>query len=447
MKALYRTFRELIRYRSATAGLVIIFILIGVAIYTVITIPYNEAIRLWRGGEDIWYKYPKNAQPEWVNLFTEPDLPKTIFLSTADSTVSKTTEVVSEGLTQVTLSFPLEYSYEIFPQELTVYFSARFAAKKPHVSLTWITPNNEEIEIGSFSIQSSDTYRVSQDQRLQRKFKGTPPVQGLFADPNAPQPTPLRGAYELRIVGSLFEKDNDLDAEVVLHGEVYGSAGTDHLRRDISIALQWGLPIALAFGLLAALGTTITTMVIAAVGVWFGGWVDALIQRITEVNLVLPFLPILIMVGTFYSRSIWVILGVTILLSIFGSGIKGYRAIFLQVKESPYIEAARAYGAGNRRIILGYLTPRIIPVLIPQLVNVIPTFVFLEASLAVLGLGDPVLPTWGKIIDDARANGALFRGQYYWVLEPSALLMLTGLAFALVGFALDRVFNPRLRGM
>ena len=134
---------------------------------------------------------------------------------------------------------------------------------------------------------------------------------------------------------------------------------------------------------------------IAAFGVWFAGWVDGIIQRITEVNMILPFLPILIMVGTFYSRSIWVLLGVTILLSIFGSTIKTYRAVFMQVKESPFIEAARAYGAGNFRIIMSYMVPRIIPFIIPQLVILVPTFVFLEASLAVLGLGDPTLPTWG----------------------------------------------------
>jgi len=244
-----------------------------------------------------------------------------------------------------------------------------------------------------------------------------------------------------------FEADSDVDAELVIYGQVYGIAGTDHLRRDLKVALLWGIPVALAFGLLAALGTTVTTMVISAIGTWFGGWVDELIQRITEVNLVIPLLPILIMVGTFYDRSIWTILGVTILFSIFGGGIKTYRAIFMQVKESPYIEAARAYGASSGRIILQYLVPRIIPMLIPQLVTLIPSYVFLEASLAVLGLGDPILPTWGKIIQDAQANGALYQGLYYWVLELAVLLMLTGLAFAMLGFSLDRVFNPRLRGI
>jgi peptide/nickel transport system permease protein len=80
-------------------------------------------------------------------------------------------------------------------------------------------------------------------------------------------------------------------------------------------------------------------------------------------------------------------------------------------------------------------------------VNAVPAFVFLEASLAVLGLGDPVLPTWGKIINDANSNAALYKGLYYWVLEPAVLLMITGLGFAMLGFALDRIFNPRLRGI
>jgi peptide/nickel transport system permease protein len=129
------------------------------------------------------------------------------------------------------------------------------------------------------------------------------------------------------------------------------------------------------FGLVAAVGTTVLTMIISGIGVWYGGWLDELIQRITEVNLILPVLPILIMIGTFYNRSIWTMLGVIILLGIFGGAIKTNRAIFLQVKQSPYIEAAQAYGAGNARIIFSYLIPRIIPLLIPAFVIQIPAWV------------------------------------------------------------------------
>jgi peptide/nickel transport system permease protein len=255
----------------------------------------------------------------------------------------------------------------------------------------------------------------------------------------------VKGEYQLLITGATFEPDSTVDVEFVFHGQVYGLAGTDQARRDLMVPLLWGTPVALAFGLLAALGTSVLTMVIAAVGTWYGGWVDQLIQRITEVNIVLPFLSILIMIGTFYSRSIWVILSATILLSIFTGSIIAYRSTFMQVKESMYIEAARAYGASSPRIVFLYLIPRMIPLLIPGLVSSVPAFVFLEASLAVLGLGDPVPPTWGKIIQDANANGALYRGYYYWILEPATLLMITGLGFAMLGFALDRVFNPKLR--
>ena len=242
-----------------------------------------------------------------------------------------------------------------------------------------------------------------------------------------------------------MRQGSDINAQFVFQGTLFGWAGTDKYRRDLMLPLLYGTPIALAFGLLAALGTSLLTMIIAAVGTWYGGWVDELIQRITEVNLVLPFLAILIMVGTFYSRSIWLMLGVAILLSIFSGSIKTYRSIFLQSKESSYIEAARAYGACSSRIIFSYLIPRMIPLLIPALVSSVPSFVFLEASLAVLGLGDPVLPTWGKVIDDAFVDGASIKGAITGCWSLPLLLMITGLGFALLGFALDRIFNPRLR--
>lgn len=448
MKRLRSTLKELAAYPSAIIGLVIILALVCISIYTMISIPYAEAIRLWRGGEDVWYDTPKKAAPAWFNLFRETDLPETIVVGSRDGSVVKSVEVVSEEMTDLTFSLPFDYPYDGFPREISIFFEARFQDKFPHVALTWLTPDGREIRVADFPIEGkSQSYRVSQDNKLERRLAGRLPHVGLFADPASEEPVSLKGTYTLQVSALVFEENADVDAEMVIYGQVHGLAGTDHRRRDLMVALLWGTPIALSFGLLAALGTTITTMTIAAIGTWFGGWVDELIQRITEVNMILPLLPILIMVGTFYSKSLWLLLGVLILLNIFGGSIKTYRAVFLQVKESPYMEAARAYGAGDWRMVFTYLVPRIIPMLIPQLVTIIPTFVFIEAALAVLGLGDPILPTWGKLINDARVNGALYDGQYYWMLEPALLLMITGLAFSLLGFSLDRIFNPRLRGL
>jgi peptide/nickel transport system permease protein len=328
-----------------------------------------------------------------------------------------------------------------------LYFTSEYESKQPFVSIIWVTPDEREIKIGNFAIGTTHTYPMSQDDAIKKRVNGLSPEIGLFVDPEDEEKTPIRGTYQLIIEAIAFEPESTVDIEFVMLGQVYGWAGTDHLRRDLTLSILWGIPIALAFGLLAALGTSVLTMIIAAVGAWYGGFVDGLIQRITEINLVLPFLSILIMVGTFYSRSIWAILGVTIALSIFTGSIKSYRAIFLQVKESTYIEAAQAYGAKDGRIIFRYLIPRIIPLLIPGLISAVPAFVFLEASLALLGIGDPVLPTWGKTIYGAYSNAALYRGWYYWILEPAVLLMITGLGFAMLGFTLDRIFNPRLRGL
>jgi peptide/nickel transport system permease protein len=438
-----RTFAELRRYPSAIFGLSIIVVLVALSIYTVITIPYEKAIQLWRGGDNTWYRLPKIAAPAWTNWFRQKKLPETIVLSSVDDPSTKTVTQKSASQ-QVDINFSFDYQSDGFPQDITIYFRPTYLEAQPFASVTLLTPDGRELRIYDGMIQAGQVFYVAQDKKLQRRY-GDFPQNTVLSVPDLEPATPLKGIYQVHISAVLFEPDSNLDAECIIYGQVYGIAGTDNLRRDLRIALLWGIPIALVFGLLAAVGTTFTTMFIAATGTWFGGWLDETIQRVTEINLVLPFLPILIMVGTFYSRSIWAVLGITIILNIFGGGIKTFRANFMQVREAPYIEAARAYGAKSGRIIVRYMVPRLIPLIIPQLVNLIPGYVFLEATLAVLGLGDPVLPTWGKVIQNAYTGGALYQGYYYWILEPSILLMITGLAFAMLGFSLDRIFNPRLR--
>jgi peptide/nickel transport system permease protein len=448
MNALKNFFHEIRRYPSAIAGLVLIGLLVAISIYAIITIPYSKAIALWRGGEEVWYANPKFAPPAWINFFRRDKLPESFHVGSADGGMTKVVTPLDANTSAIDISYEFDYQADSYPQELMVYFTAVYTEKQPFASISFLTPDGRNIRIVDTGIDPKQNIRFSQQDKLVKKYGGQQYVmQGLFSDPNVKPPVPLKGIYKVVINGTTFEAGSNLDAEFVLHGQVYGLAGTDMARRDLMVALLWGTPIALAFGLVASLGTLLLTMIIAAVGTWYSGWVDGLIQRITEVNMVLPFLPILIMIGTFFNRSIWLILGATILLSIFTGQIKAYRSIFLQVRESMYIEAARAYGASDVRIIFQYLIPRMIPLLIPGLVSAVPAFVFLEATLAVLGLGDPTLPTWGKVINDAESNGALYKGYYYWILEPAVLLMITGLGFAMLGFALDRIFNPRLREM
>jgi peptide/nickel transport system permease protein len=443
MTAMLAGLRQLRHYPSALIGMAMVLSLLILSLVTVLTIPYSEAIRLWRGGEGVWDENPELARPTWFQLFSTRKLPGTIIVDTRQG--GKTIEDQPDGTRLVNTSLRFAFPYDEPPSEVGLWLSATYKEVQPFVMLRWRKPNGQEIAFEERTPRQKDRYFVSRDERLRERLKAPSLEAALFGTGARGNGTLLRGTYELAVEGILFEPDADLEARLVVYGKVHGLAGTDAQRRDLGVALLWGTPIALTFGLLAAVGTTVFSLIISAVGTWFGGRLDATIQRLTEVNAMLPGLTLLVMIGMFYSRSLWVMLLAIILLSMFSLGIKTYRAIFLSLKEAPYIEAARAYGAGNFRIVFRYMIPRVIPMLIPAFVTAIPGFVFLEASLSILGLGDPDIPTWGKLLFDAYANEALFKGYYYWVLEPAALLMITGMSFAMSGFALDRMFNPRLR--
>ncbi len=434
----------MLHYPGAVVGLTIILALVAVSFYTIRTLPLSEAIALWRGEEDVWARNPRNALPTWVNAFRRHDLPPTIAVGPDSPSYEKERIDLTPEMTEVVIRLPVDYDYGAPPQEISLYLDASYEAKLPLTTLIWRTPDGRQIELTNFNPRRSHTYHFSQDSRLQRRLRGLSPVTGLLAPPEGEAGTVLAGRYVLEVSTLVFEDASDVDVEWVLTGQVYGLAGTDASRRDLMVALLWGTPIALAFGVVAAVATSVGGMIFAALGAWMGGVVDRAIQFLTELNLVLPFFPVSLMVYTLYSKSIWAILGVTVALTLFGSGIKTYRAVFLQVKESPYIEAARAYGASDWRIVRHYLIPRIVAVLVPRLVILVPAYVFLEATLAFLGVSDPAIPTWGKLVVAALSYG-IHSGAYHLVLASLGLLMLTGFAFALLGLSLERVFEPRLR--
>ena len=437
------TLKRLKRYPSLVAGVVMIIIFISFSIYAVVALPYSEAIRLWRGGPGVWDETPRNAGPVWFDLFIEGRVPRTIVVSLED-TGTKTEEATGDGMKRVEIVLPFQYTYDGFPKELRLYSEARYEGSREPATVSWRTPDGRTIILQENRVlRIEDTYYISQDDELRTRLSGIAPHKGLFADPNNEE-KPLKGEYQLLLTTEVPESA-ELDAKLVAPGQLHGLAGTDHRGRDLMVALLWGAPIGLLFGVFAAVGAQVSTFVLAAIGTWLGGKIDRLFQWLTQVNLVIPVLPLLILIGHFYSRSLWTMLGMVIALNVFSASYLTYRAMFLQAKEAPYIEAAQAYGVGNFRMIFRYLMPRIAPTLLPQFVLIIPLFVFLEATLSVLGLGDPVLPTWGKVIYDAVGQGALYKGYYYWLVEPAVLLLMLGVGFALIGYSLDRIFNPRLR--
>lgn len=423
------------QYPTIAISLLIVLVLIGISIYAIVSIPLTDAIELWNEREYGAWKYtPRAVPPQWTNLFRRETLPPTISVAMFNTGFLTVPNTEKSWRSRNDVTF--DYQHLGFPTEVKLYYNISTGAKRPLLTLTWIRPDGVEIELLRQPARGGESLlRIDPEEA----FAG---VQKSDADPNDVQA--LRGTYTLRADVLLFEEEGfAMNADLVVYGGVFGVTGTDSHRRDLRIGLLWGTPIALLFGFVAAAGTTIFGFVVAAIGAWMGGWIDATIQKITEVSMMIPFLPTVLMVGRFYSSSLWVIIAVVIAFGLFSGPLKTYRAMFLQVKQSQYIEAARAYGASNARIIFRYLIPRMIPTLLPRLMVGIPLYIYLEASLAMLGLSDPLLPTWGKILSEARY--AVYMGHYHWALEPAFMLLLTGFSFSMLGYALDRVFNPRLR--
>ncbi len=134
-----------------------------------------------------------------------------------------------------------------------------------------------------------------------------------------------------------------------------------------------------------------------------------------------------------------------IVFSLLGGATKVVRSIVMQVKEEQYVEIAQSYGASRVRIVLKHILPRTLPYSFALIALAVPSYIFLEAALSFLGLGDPILPTWGAIMGEAQRAGALLNGLWWWISFPALGILFTTVAFALLGYSFDKVLNPRLR--
>ena len=218
--------------------------------------------------------------------------------------------------------------------------------------------------------------------------------------------------------------------------------GTDQYGVDIFAKMVHGTTIALLVGFVSMGLAGSIGIIVGALGGYFGGWVDMLTSRITEVVMCVPTLVlILALVAVVEKPTIWKTMAI-----IGATGWTGIarltRAEFLRLKESEFVMAARAAGAGPLRIMLRHILPNALaPVLVPITFG-IASAILIEGSLSFLGFGPPP-PTasWGSILNSARSNLQL----WWLVVFPGTGIFLTVLAYNLVGEALQEVTDPRLR--
>jgi peptide/nickel transport system permease protein len=220
--------------------------------------------------------------------------------------------------------------------------------------------------------------------------------------------------------------------------------GTDAQGRSVLTLLIWGARISLFVGLMATLISMLIGTLVGLTSGYFGGWAGAVLFRLTEWFLVIPFLPLAIVLASVLGRSlvnIVIVIGVT---SWPGTALL-IRSQVLSIKERPYVERSRALGAGHRHLIGRHLLPNVIPIVFANTTLTVAVAILSETTLSFLGLGDPTRVSWGSMLDDAYGVGAITTGSWWYFVPPGVCVVLVVLSFTLVGQALEEVLNPKLR--
>jgi peptide/nickel transport system permease protein len=220
--------------------------------------------------------------------------------------------------------------------------------------------------------------------------------------------------------------------------------GTDDFGRSVLDLVIWGARISLLVGFTA---TVMTMTVGAAVGIaggYFGGRTDSVLNAFTNWFLVIPWIPLAIVLASILGQSLFNTIIVIGLTSWAGTA-RLVRADTLSVKQRPYVERGRALGASHWHLVTRHILPNVMPVIFANTVLTVALSILAETTLALLGLGDPGAISWGTTIFEAFTAGALTAGLWWWLIPPGVCICLVALAFTMCGYALDEVFNPRIR--
>jgi peptide/nickel transport system permease protein len=225
---------------------------------------------------------------------------------------------------------------------------------------------------------------------------------------------------------------------VVVHGNLEHPLGTDDKGRDLLSMLVSGARVSLYIGILA---TGVAILIGAVIGVssaYFGGAVDNVLMRFTDIMMTFPFFLLLVFVVFIFGQSINLIILIIGLTGWTGTA-RLVRSEALSIRTREFIQAAIVLGADSKRIILRHMIPNVISVIIVIATLSIPGVILAEAALSFIGLGDPTVASWGRILNAGQDT----LDTTWWVaVEPGILLFLTVLAFNFLGDGLRDAFDP-----
>ena len=395
--------------------------------------------------------------PVWVNMLGL-NLPEHLIMSAKDA---EKASLLEDGVRIESHSYNFNFNYDSYPSDFMVMYTAKYGSIQPAVQIDVIRPDGNEFQIYFASLPTSQnesnefSARIfSTDTLIADSLMGYSNLFAYTVDATRPQVMifsdteenkVLKGTYVIRNTFYLFDpSDTVVDSGVILGGKVYGTMGTDDLRRDLVIGLLWGAPVALFIGLTVSVAAVFIGLLYGIFAGYKGNRTDEGLMRINDVFYSLPTLPLLVILSVTIGRSIFLITGFLVIFSWVGMA-KISRSLALQIKSLQYIEAAKLMGQSDTKIIFKHIIPQLLPLTFASIAIAVPAAILGEAALSFLGLGDPTIPTWGQILHDAYSAGAMSRGLWWWIVPPGLMIAITGLAFVLIGNALDNIVNVRSR--
>jgi len=465
------------------AGLILLLFMVVMSGYVLLAYPMDYGVRVWNNDKK-WTDLPRAVPPEWWDIFDPRDLvTHRIFI---DTKYDYTTEIF--GMDAIVYEIEYEHTEDGFPTGLTVKYAnltvySQFGA---YVFINITRPDGTEINLffkqepvpvgedisfpytlypeqdALIQVNTEDTtifqlksflfsqYGISLNKSVIEAIGG---IRVIFGTPieneNQTDFEVLKGLYKIKV---MFASQDLIDVErvkVIIGGEVYGILGTDTRRRDLFQGLLFGFPIALSIGVFTSVLTTAIGSTLGIVSGYKGGKVDEIIQRVTDIVYNFPFLPLLIFIVFIISRipdfpRLIAIIGAIVALGWSGLTII-IRSMVLSLRESMFVESAKAIGASDTRIMFKHIFPNLAPFIFAQMIFFTPGAILAEAALSFLGLGDPNLPSWGKIIEESFRGSSLQLGMWWWFLPPGLLIMLAAITFVFIALALEPIVNPKLK--
>ena len=268
-----------------------------------------------------------------------------------------------------------------------------------------------------------------------------------------PRSVPLRiglvvvGCFVLvGLVGApFFGHANDISDTTLAPPSGAHWLGTTETGQDVFAQLIVATRGSLLVGVIVGLLATVLSIVVGVVGGYLGGRVDETLSLLSNVVLVIPGLPLVILVTDYIRDRGVLVVALTITITSWAASARVLRVQTRSLRERDYVRAARASGERMWRIILVEILPNLLPVIASQFVFAIIFGVLSEAGLSFLGLGGLDHLTWGTMLYFAWNAQALNLGAWWWFVPPGLAIALFGCGLSLINFGFDGIINPRLR--